>query len=143
MKPARYQEVNIRHQIAPLIDVVFLLLIYFMVSATIMNKEGGLAFVLPLPNGPPLPDVPIHAYIQIDNDGMVMLEGMRFDSDDRNLKKLVSHVAMLREIADAQQSEFVVTLAPEADAQHGRVVDVMDACRNARVRHLAFASSRT
>ena len=34
-------------QISPLIDVVFLLLIYFIVTAQIVRKEGDIPFMLP------------------------------------------------------------------------------------------------
>ena len=34
-------------QITPLIDVVFLLLIYFMVTASLIKKEADLSFMLP------------------------------------------------------------------------------------------------
>ena len=35
-------------QIAPLIDVVFLLLIYFMVTSSMIKKEADLSFMLPV-----------------------------------------------------------------------------------------------
>ena len=41
------EEVKLELQIAPLIDVVFLLLIYFMVTASLIKKEGDISFLLP------------------------------------------------------------------------------------------------
>ena len=40
-------DVKLELQIAPLIDVVFLLLIYFMVTAALIKKEGDISFMLP------------------------------------------------------------------------------------------------
>ena len=37
------EEVKLELQIAPLIDVVFLLLIYFMVTASLIKKEGDIS----------------------------------------------------------------------------------------------------
>ena len=54
MKLSGCQELRLRHQIAPLIDVVFLLLIYFMVTATIIKPEGDIAFSLPLSERVPM-----------------------------------------------------------------------------------------
>lgn len=141
MKSIGYQDIKIKHQIAPLIDVVFLLLIYFMVTSTLIKKEGDISFSLPVPG--PGPSWPVEAFIQIANDGDVILEGMHFDSSDRELQALVSHMEMLRQMADAQQSDFIVTLAPSDDTLHRRIIDVMDACRHAKVRHLAFAQDHT
>lgn len=141
MKLTRYQDVKLRQQIAPLIDVVFLLLIYFMVTATIMTKEGDISFAIPVPG--PAPDCPVEAYIQIADDGSVTLDGFTFTSADRDLRGLVGKIASLRQLADVQQSEFIVTLAPSDNTMHGRVVDVMDACRDAKVKHLAFADKNS
>ncbi len=142
MKFAEYQDVKLKNQIAPLIDVVFLLLIYFMVTATLIKKEGDISFSIPV-SGAPMTDWPVEAYIQIANDGAVTLEGMHFDSSDRELRDLVGQIASLKQLADSQQTDFIVTLAPSDDTMHGRVIDVMDACRDAKVRHLAFAHKNT
>ena len=37
------EDVKLELQIAPLIDVVFLLLIYFMVTAALIKKEGDIS----------------------------------------------------------------------------------------------------
>ena len=44
-------------QIAPLIDVVFLLLIYFMVTASLVQQEADLSFMLPAITDPSDPVV--------------------------------------------------------------------------------------
>ncbi|WP_372809198.1 ExbD/TolR family protein, partial [Pontiella sp.] len=42
-----FEEAKLELQIAPLIDVVFLLLIYFMVTASLIKKEADIGFMLP------------------------------------------------------------------------------------------------
>ena len=42
------EDAKMELQIAPLIDVVFLLLIYFMVTASLIKKEADISFILPL-----------------------------------------------------------------------------------------------
>ena len=50
-------------QIAPLIDVVFLLLIYFMVTASLIKKEGDISFILPAAAAPDTKiDMPVEVY---------------------------------------------------------------------------------
>ena len=85
------EEVKLELQIAPLIDVVFLLLIYFMVTASLIKKEGDISFVLPANVAQEeMVVVPVEVLIEITSDGVVELEGLRFQQADRDLKNLVS-----------------------------------------------------
>lgn len=129
-------------QIAPLIDVVFLLLIYFMVTASLIKKEGDIGFLLPanVPQQEPT-SVPVESLIEIAADGTVRTEGLRFDAQDRMLNDLVEHLQRLQAVAQTQQSPFSVNLLPGADTLHDRVIDVMDACAAAGVKNLTFSKS--
>ena len=83
------EEVKLELQIAPLIDVV-LLLIYFMVTASLIKKEGDISFVLPANVAQEeMVVVPVEVLIEITSDGVVELEGLRFQQADRDLKNLV------------------------------------------------------
>ena len=128
-------------QVASLIDLVFLLLIYFMVTASLIKKEGDLGFMLPNPAPEVLKDIPMEIFIEIAADGWVELEGMRFARDDKALSTMTQQIDGLREIAASQGSEFYVNLQPHKKAKHGRVIDVMDACAKAKVENLGFAES--
>ena len=129
-------------QIAPLIDVVFLLLIYFMVTASLIKKEGDIKFVLPS-NTPPeeMVEIPVEVLIEITADGTVEVEGMRFASDDRLLNDLVVQLQGLREIAKSQHSPFSVNMLPSGETLHSRIIEVMDACTAADVKNLSFSKS--
>jgi biopolymer transport protein ExbD len=129
-------------QIAPLIDVVFLLLIYFMVTASLIRKEGDIAFILPA-NIPAqkMVDVPIEVIIDISAEGSVQAEGLSFSPNDRQLDDLVVHLRGLKMIAANQRSAFVVNLLPDKSTLHERVIDVMDACAAAGVKNLSFSKS--
>ena len=139
-----YEDAKLELQIAPLIDVVFLLLIYFMVTAQIIRKEGDIPFTLPA-DVPPIDmiDIPIEARIKINPDDSVMLEGMSFSATDRKLEGLISQIVGLRSMAEAQHSPFFVTLDPDQETKHGRIIDVMDACAEADVKNLTFAKKGT
>lgn len=126
---------------APLIDVVFLLLIYFMVTASLIRREADLALQLPSPDGIPLDHVPVEVLVEIGADGMVALDGMRFPGSDVALKRMVQQIEGLKDMAGRQGAEFHVSLLPHRAARHQRVVDVMDACSRAGVEKLAFGHS--
>ncbi len=129
-------------QIAPLIDVVFLLLIYFMVTASLIKKEGDISFVLPASVAlDEMIDIPVEAVIEINEDGTVVLEGMRFAAEDTGLGDLVNHIRGLKKVASSQRSPFFVNLLPHHNAIHERVIDVMDACAAAEVGSLTFSKS--
>jgi biopolymer transport protein ExbD len=129
-------------QIAPLIDVVFLLLIYFMVTASLIKKEGDIGFLLPA-NIPQqeMVEVPVEVLIEIAADGTVHVEGLQFTPEDHLLNDLVQQLQGLRLIAQNQKSLFAVNLAPSGEALHNRVIDVMDACAAAGVKNLTFSKS--
>lgn len=136
------EEAKLELQIAPLIDVVFLLLIYFMVTAALIKKEGDISFMLPA--NVPLSDVidiPVEVLIEVSSDGAVMVEGMRFSPADRNLEDLVSQLRGLQAIAKSQNSPFFVNILPNQDSLHARIIDVMDACAAAGVKNLSFSKA--
>jgi len=129
-------------QIAPLIDVVFLLLIYFMVTASLIKKEGDISFLLPA-NIPPeqIVELPIEVLIEIQADGVVEVEGRRFANQNHLLEELVMQLKQLKAIAEAQSAPFSVNLLPNPETLHDRVIDVMDACAAAGVKNLSFSKS--
>lgn len=130
-------------QIAPLIDVVFLLLIYFMVTTTLIKKEADIGFILPANIAvEDMQDIPVEALIGIDQEGVVEIEGMRFTGDDQTLDDLILQLKGLKEIALTQRAPFYVNLIPHKRALHSRIIDVMDACSAAGVDSLTFGKSQ-
>ena len=129
-------------QIAPLIDVVFLLLIYFMVTASLIKKEGDISFVLPanIEQKEPV-DIPVEVVIEINEDNTVVLEGITFPAHDERLSGLASQIRSLKAVAGSQKSPFFVNLLPHRNALHIRVINVMDACAAAKVDSLTFSKS--
>ncbi len=129
-------------QIAPLIDVVFLLLIYFMVTASLIKKEADISFVLPANvQQAEMEDIPVEVIIEIDPQGTVIVEGMEFPAQDTVLNGMAGHLRVLKQVAASQRSPFFVNLLPHRDATHNRIVDVMDACAAAEVDSLTFSKS--
>ncbi len=137
-----YEDVKLELQIAPLIDVVFLLLIYFMVTAALIKKEGDISFMLPANiAADDMVEIPVEVLIEITNDGSVQVEGMRFSRDDKALDDLVLQIQGLKQIAASQRSPFFVNILPHQNALHRRIIDVMDACAAAGVKSLSFSKA--
>jgi biopolymer transport protein ExbD len=127
-------------QIAPLIDVVFLLLIYFMVTASLVKKEGDLSFMLPAITEPDEPiELPIEVLIEVNELGDILINGMLFGEDKNDLGDLISQLVSLRVAADSSNSELIVNILPADAARHGRIIMVMDACAAAKVKNMSFS----
>jgi biopolymer transport protein ExbD len=121
-------------QIAPMLDILFVLLLFFMVSAGAQKHEASLTTQLP-GNGKPGGDVPVQ--VGIDEDGQVSIAGQPIDSPtDPALPELVSRLQAVVE-ADAAQP---VVVTPSRHTRHQRVVDVLNACTGAKVQNLAFGT---
>jgi biopolymer transport protein ExbD len=127
-------------QIAPLIDVVFLLLIYFMVTASLIKKEADLSFMLPVKveTNDPI-TLPIEVLIEVSELGDVLVDGMLFDQGATELTELIGQLVSLKEAAESSQSELIVNILPADKALHGRIINVMDACAAAKVKNMSFS----
>jgi biopolymer transport protein ExbD len=126
-------------QIAPLIDVVFLLLIYFMVTASLVKKEADLSFMLPakVETNEPI-TLPIEVLIEISELGDIIVDGMVFGQGN-NLDDLIGQLVALKEAADSSNSELIVNILPADKALQGRIINVMDACAAAEVKNMSFS----
>ena len=127
--------------IAPMIDVVFLLLIYFMVSSTLERQEADLSFQLPgtVEQTEPL-DLPDEQVIEIRPNGQVVVNDYPYDQPGAaQLNELASMLTRFREASSANKVEAIVTIAPADAVPHAQIVKVMDACSMAEIEAVNFA----
>jgi biopolymer transport protein ExbD len=127
-------------QMSSLIDVVFLLLIYFIVSTTLLKSEADLGITLPgsvaQSVSAKLPDEQI---IEIDAQGNVSLNGMTFDDPAyREMPRLTTTLVRFRQASESAQNPAMVTIQPSPDTMHQRVIDVLNACAAAGVNNVSF-----
>jgi biopolymer transport protein ExbD len=124
-------------QIAPMVDVVFVLLLFFMASAGSQIVEKELAVDLPK-KGITLPGT-ARAWLVIDisSDGQVSLNDEAFGTpNDRNLARLRSKLnGLIDDFGDADP----VLIRPSGDTRHERIIEVLNACTAAKVKNLTFS----
>lgn len=113
---ARAQEVEIN--LTPLIDVVFLLLIFFMVS-TSFTKETRLAITLPEADGLVAEEQATPVEVVISAEGSYAVNGERLVKSDANTLRTV-----LSELTTT--SEYSLVITADANARHQAVVTLMD-----------------
>jgi len=117
---SRSEEVFIN--LTPLIDVVFLLLIFFMVSTTFVTIRQGIKIDLPKTTTPQ-EKVRQHIVISITKDGHIYL-GKRWVKNEKTL------LALLRDRIK-EEKEKLVLINADKEVKHGRVVRVMDLAKRA------------
>ncbi|MGE9290116.1 MAG: ExbD/TolR family protein [Puniceicoccales bacterium] len=128
-------------QIAPMIDCVFLLLIYFMVSATLEKQEADLSFELPgtVEQTEPV-EMPDEQIIEIRPDGQVIVNEFAYDSPDApQFFELAAMLTRFKEASNANRVDAIVTISPADLALHQSIIKVMDAISLAGIDSVNFA----
>jgi biopolymer transport protein ExbD len=126
------EEGEIRFQIAPMVDVVFVLLLFFMACAGLKEKERHLTLPLPA-RGEPSETI---AVIDIDPKGVVAInDSVLAQPQDHDLRALRT---WFREAHELFGDSDAVLVSPAGDTRHERIMEVLCACRAAGVTKLAF-----
>ena len=127
--------------IAPMIDCVFLLLIYFMVTASLEPQEADMSFQLPgvVEQDEPL-EMPDEQIIEISATGQVVVNEYRYDRPEAaRLLELTRMLTRFKQTSDANKVEARVIIAPEDSVAHQVIIRVMDACAAAGIQSVNFA----
>lgn len=122
--------------LTPLIDVVFLLLIFFMVTTT-FNRETRLLVNLPEANAETAENQPQQIEITVARDGMYSING-------RNLvNSRVETLVRGLDLESGGDRSLSIILVADAEATHQSVVTAMDAIGQAGFNRLNIATQRT
>jgi len=133
-------EVHLGFQIAPMIDVVFVILLFFIVQAGDIQVENSHVTQLPgrVESAEPV-ELPDEVSIVVEDDGQVYLNEEPMDEPaSKNLPQLASTLNGLREAADATKTKVLVTIYANELARYERVVDVLDALTRAQINNVTF-----
>jgi biopolymer transport protein ExbD len=141
MPRVKRKTVTADFQIAPMIDCVFLLLIYFIMTSTLKKQEADISFQLPgtVEQTEPL-EIPDEQFIEILADGSVVVNEYPYGNImDASLDGLAGMLSRYRQASDANKSKAQVTILPDNSVPHSGVVKVMDACSKAEITSVNFA----
>ncbi len=133
-------EGNLGFQIAPMIDVVFVIMLFFMVMAGAVKVENELNTTLPgTAATDSATDFPDEQIITIAEDGSVLLNEEPFDSvESKNLPKFTATLMRLKEASDASKTPTIVTIVSARRAKYSRTIDVLDALAVAKIDNVTF-----
>ncbi len=141
MKLRRRDTQTVEMQMGPMIDMVFLLLVFFMVTAKPIKQESDINIGLPgTVAQEESVDIPDEARITIEDTGQVILNDQPMDTPtSTQMPELLTTLLRFKEASDANKSEALVTIAPDDDSDHQRIVDVLNTCARAQITGVTFA----
>ena len=119
-------------EMTSMLDVVFLLLIFFMISTTFV-QTSGINVKLPTSSSSAVEKGPKEIRVYVDKTGQIYLQ-------DKPLSLLQLEAKLHGFGARAKNMTFLL-LADRATL-HGRVVELMDAARESGFRKLAIATRK-
>lgn len=120
------QSDSVSIEMMPLIDMVFLLLIFFLVATTFRQTEREMQIALPFADSAgPISTTLREIIINVDKDGRIVMSGQPIQPDE-----LRSRI----EQAVAANPQQKVTVRGDREAAYGRVVAVLDICKGGGIQ---------
>jgi len=101
----------------PMLDIVFILLIFFIVTATFVKERGIDLRPPPDSDEPPPPDAPPVIIVQVREDNTIFVNRQQTD---------IARVGARIERFRSENPKSPVLIEPDPDANHGVVVRIWD-----------------
>jgi biopolymer transport protein ExbD len=121
-------------QLAPMIDIVFLLLIFFIVTWQYSRSETDLSVSVPTAEeGVQKKRAPGEIIINVLPDGSIRVEGAQVTLQEMRKK--------LAEIAKAYPNN-PVRIRGDGGVPYQRIVEVIDGCQKAGIWNISFATQK-
>jgi|SRR6478672_5838895 biopolymer transport protein ExbD len=127
-------EGNLEFQIAPMVDVIFILILFFMCSAGATKVENELSLKLPgrLSQDQPLRMVD-EQIIEIEENGQIILNDQRLDT-----ASLGATLGRYKAISEDSKSSTVITILTAKNTKYQRIIDVLNECAAAKIESVTF-----
>jgi biopolymer transport protein ExbD len=120
-------------QFTAMIDVVFLLLCFFITTSVFSQWEMEVDIVLPSAQSSTMPDrLPGEVIVNLSKDGFITINQQTFDKE-----QLKDRLTRLVKLFPGQP----VIIRADKDATTERLISVVDICRQADIWNISFATS--
>jgi len=116
--------------LAPMIDVILVLTIFFMCATKFSGDERRFELDLPQVGGAETVAGARPEIVEVEAAG-----ALRLGPDDVTVEELAIRLAATRET----RPEVAVMIRGERAVPHGRMAEIYEACRGAGVRHVAIS----
>jgi biopolymer transport protein ExbD len=119
-------------QMAPLVDIVFLTLVFFMVTSVYANLESEVGITLPTANSAVMDErAQGEIFINVRESGEVVL-------NDREVTLPELEQILVRVSTHFPGGEVIIR--GDTNARHGRMIEILDACKKADIQNISFAA---
>ena len=119
-------ESDVSIELTPIIDMVFLLLIFFLVATTFHQTEREMQIALPsAASAGPISAAMREVIINVDVNGRIIVNGAVLDSEE--LESLI-------ETAVSENPDQKVTVRADRDTIYAHVVNVLDISKGAGIQ---------
>ncbi len=127
LKPSEFQ-------IAPMIDIVFLLLIFFIMTWRFSNQEVDLKVSVPTSTDGKETQRPLgEIIINVRSNGDVILDG-----NEMSAEALSEKLKRISRVVDKQP----VRLRGSADCSWQTIASIIDTCQKAGIKNISFATQK-
>lgn len=135
MKFRKHSEpVTVAFQIAPMVDILLVLLCFFIITWSMARKENDLEVRVPAAQaGKESNEVVNRTVLNVRKDGTITWD-----------RKQIERTALLERLKDlaALYPDYAIIFRGDIEMHYGKVVEVLDMCHQAGIWNVAFATSK-
>src|SRR5262245_58287976 len=120
--------------VTSLVDVMICLLVIFMVATPMLTPEGEAAVELPAARGEKISEEEfLYTVISVDKTGRAFLGTLPLSQETEKMKQELANNVKIKE-------DGKVFLQGDKNVDHGRIVDILAALKEAEVSEVAFVT---
>ncbi|HOC94109.1 MAG TPA: biopolymer transporter ExbD [bacterium] len=121
------EEEDVGFQMAPMVDVVLQLLIFFMCVTTFYKMEPQLLIRLPKASAAAMSTAASEIIISVTEEGNVIVDGRTIGMNElRNVLSL------------AKERKQAISIRGDEKSRHGRIIAILDACADIGIADVTF-----
>ena len=124
-------DTDVKIELTSLIDVMFLLLIFFLITTTFVTNQG-IQVQLPRASAGAISEQPVNFTITVDQYGQLFFENEKYTQES---------LADKLKNAFKENIDLIVIIQADEEAQHGIIVGLLDMAKNIGIERLAIATA--
>lgn len=140
--PSSYRRKPLAFNMTPMIDVVFLLIVFFLVSSHLVKQEAQLPLPLPLAESGPtaVDDETPRVTVNVLANGRILLAGQTVDRSE--LERRLRNQFQKFQHQNPQRDDLEVRIRSDRQVPYRRVEPLLLACARAGIWNVTFAVYR-
>ncbi|MCS7231294.1 MAG: biopolymer transporter ExbD [Elusimicrobiota bacterium] len=134
MKVQEPEEEQVDMQMAPMIDIVFQLIIFFMCATTFQKYERDLRSNIPVMSEQVVQRKMEDVIVRIDKQGRVFVGNKEYQVVKYEIPELIALLSRLKKFFPDQS----VIIEADKETHHQNVINVLNACAAANITNISF-----